>query len=194
MKMKRNGIAAIALALAVMLAIPLGPLVEDVAAQQQPPAPAASPQVQQPPDAGVNWSGVGYGAGAVFGNVLYIPAKFVYAFLGAFVGGATWLITAGNTQTADTVWRSSLGGDYVLTPKMIAGQEPINFSGPTQTEAAVPAGAPTSSSSIAPITPLPATSSAAPVSLSGAPAGGGQPMDNGAGPVGGAAHPSSSIE
>jgi hypothetical protein len=185
MKSKRNGIAA--LALATMLAVPMDAMAQDATAPAQTPAPAAAPaQVQQPPDAGVNWQGVGYGAGAVFGNILYIPTKFTYAILGAFVGGATWLITAGNTQTADTVWRSSLGGDYVLTPKMIAGQEPINFSGPTQTEASPAPGSATSSSTVQPITPLPATSSTAP-------AGSGQPMDNGAGPVGNA-HASSSIE
>ena len=43
------------------------------------------------------------------------------------------LVTAGNTQAANTVWRSSLGGDYVLTPQMVSGQQPINFSGPTNT-------------------------------------------------------------
>ena len=38
-------------------------------------------QVQQP-GSGVNWPGAGYGAVALFGNLLYFPAKLVYATLG----------------------------------------------------------------------------------------------------------------
>ena len=65
--------------------------------------------------------------------MLYIPAKLTYAILGGIVGGGTSLVTAGNQQAANTVWRSSLGGDYVVTPQMLAGTQPINFSGPTST-------------------------------------------------------------
>ena len=81
----------------------------------------------------MNWKGVGIGAGTVAGNVLYMPAKVVYGILGGITGGASYLLTGGNTQTANTIWRSSLGGDYVLTPDMVAGQKPIHFSGPTTT-------------------------------------------------------------
>ena len=73
-------------------------------------------QVPQPPDNSVNWKGVGIGAGTVAGNILYVPAKVVYGILGGITGGASYLLTGGNTQTANTIWRSSLGGDYVLTP------------------------------------------------------------------------------
>src|ERR1700756_3808679 len=88
-------------------------------------------QVPQPSDGDVNWKGVGIGAGTVAGNVLYVPAKLVYGILGGITGGASYLLTGGNTQAANTIWRSSLGGDYVLTPDMVAGQKPIHFSGPT---------------------------------------------------------------
>jgi len=92
---------------------------------------ASQAQVPQPSDGDVNWKGVGIGAGTVAGNVLYVPAKLVYGILGGITGGASYLLTGGNTQTANTIWRSSLGGDYVLTPDMVAGQKPIHFSGPT---------------------------------------------------------------
>lgn len=90
-------------------------------------------QVPQPPDGNVNWKGVGIGAGTVAGNILYVPAKVLYGVLGGITGGASYLLTGGNTQTANTIWRSSLGGDYVLTPDMVAGQKPVHFSGPTTT-------------------------------------------------------------
>ena len=48
-------------------------------------------------------------------------------------GGGAYVATGGNRQTAETIWRSSLGGDYVVTPDMIAGKEPVHFSGPTST-------------------------------------------------------------
>jgi len=185
--------AVIALALSVMIA---GPLAEFAAAQSAQPvgAPAAT-QVPQPTDNSVNWPGAGYGAGALLCNLLYIPAKLVYALLGGIVGGGTYLITAGNQQAANTVWRSALGGDYVVTPQMLAGQQPINFSGPTDTPPVVPEAATSSSSSmttttassggIAPIPPLPASSSGSPASASSST--GGQPLDHGAGPAAGSA-------
>ena len=152
--------------------------------------PPTATQVPQPTDNSVNWPGAGYGAGALLCNVLYIPAKLTYALLGGIVGGGTYLITAGNQQAANTVWRSSLGGDYVVTPQMLAGQQPINFSGPTDTPPTAPEPVTSASSStttttasyggVAPITPLPAsgTSASASSSTSGA-----QPLDHGAGPA-----------
>ncbi|HXW85322.1 MAG TPA: hypothetical protein VEJ86_13010, partial [Candidatus Binataceae bacterium] len=121
----------------------------------------------------------------LFGNVLYIPAKLVYALLGGMVGGGAWLVTAGNTQTADTIWRSCFGGDYVLTPQMVSGDQPINFSGPTET-------APPPAAGVAPVN-SPAGAGAA----QSMPAGNGsRPMDSGSGPVGGSAPalPNTSVE
>jgi hypothetical protein len=207
MRKGNSGFATIALAISLMLA---GPLAEYASAQSSqtvgPPAPGT--QIPQPADNSVNWPGAGYGAGALLCNVVYIPAKLVYGLLGGIVGGGTYLITAGNMQAANTVWRSSLGGDYVVTPQMLAGTQPLNFSGPTDTppQAPPPADATSSSSGttatassggIAPITPLPATgtstagssgtstgssgiSGTSSTTASTSPAGG-QPLDHGAG-------------
>src|ERR1700675_3711679 len=157
--------AVIAIGLAVMIAMPAGPLAKYAAAKSAQVGPPVSTQVPQPADNNVNWPGAGYGAGALVCNLLYIPAKLVYALLGGIVGGGTYLITAGNQQAANTVWRSALGGDYVVTPQMLAGQQPINFSGPTDTPPVVPEPVTSTSSStttttassggVAPITPLP---------------------------------------
>jgi hypothetical protein len=158
-------------------------------------------QVPQPPDDSVNWKGVGIGAGTVAGNVLYVPAKVVYGILGGITGGASYLLTGGNTQTANTIWRSSLGGDYVLTPDMVAGQKPIHFSGPTITPAqeglststATPAGSSATNSSSTQSAPASRTASAANLgnSVSSSPIPGdsaagsaaSQPADRGTGPV-----------
>jgi len=184
--------AVIAIGLAVMIAMPAGPLAEYAAAQSAQVGPPATTQVPQPADNNVNWPGAGYGAGALLCNVLYIPAKLTYAILGGIVGGGTYLVTAGNQQAANTVWRSSLGGDYVVTPQMLAGTQPINFSGPTTTPPNVPQSSTSSSSNmttttassggVAPITPLPASGSSA----NGSSSASGQPLDHGAGPAGSA--------
>ena len=60
------------------------------------------------------------------------------SLLGGLFGGGAYVATGGNRQTAETIWRSSLGGDYVVTPDMIAGKEPVHFSGPTTTSPAQP--------------------------------------------------------
>jgi hypothetical protein len=178
----------VALGLSVMLAMPAGPLAEYASAQAQPAAAATPVQVPQPPENSVNWPGAGYGVGALFCNVLYIPAKLTYALLGGIVGGGTYLVTAGNSQAANTVWRSAFGGDYVVTPEMLAGQQPLNFSGPTETPPETPSTS-SSSGNVTPIAPLPQPGSSAGAK---SPAGG-QPLDRGSGPAG-APVPNSNIE
>lgn len=107
------------------------------APQDSTPMTVPSGQVPQPSSGGVNWQGVGYGVGTLAADVLYVPAKFLYATSGALVGGGAYVLTGGNVQTANTIWRSSLGGDYVVTPDIIAGKQAVHFSGPIET---TPAG------------------------------------------------------
>ncbi len=169
--------------LALMMTVPAGTLASNAFAQTSNTTgtSASGAQVPQPDEGGVNWSGVGYGAGSLATNILYIPAKLVYALLGGLVGGGAWVLTAGNTQTANTIWRSSLGGDYVVTPDMLAGKEPIHFSGPNET-------APIAAETTTTVQPLSAASPAttAPVYTppSAPTSAGAQPMDRGAGAVG----------
>ena len=212
MRKKSFRFDVVTVALSATLAMLTGPLADYAAAQTQPASAATTTQVPQPADNNVNWPGAGYGAGALLCNVIYIPAKLVYALLGGIVGGGTYLVTAGNQQAANTVWRSALGGDYVVTPQMLAGQEPINFSGPTDTPpetAPAPAAPSTSSSSsttttttassggVAPIAPLPATSVSSSTGSSSrgtSSSGTGQPLDHGAGPAANSAPNPSNIE
>jgi hypothetical protein len=154
-----------------------------------PAATSNQPQVAQPTDGGVNWKGVGAGAGAVASNLVYVPAKLVYGILGGIAGGAGYALTGGNKQVANSIWRSSLGGDYVLTPDMMTGKQPIYFSGPSE---AGPTQATTAGSSALPAnaaSSMPSVSSSAPVtSSSTSPAT--HPIDNGAGLVGTTTSPS----
>jgi hypothetical protein len=199
---KKNG-TMIATAIAFALALPAGALAQDSGANGpagvspvQLPGTASAPQAQVPQpqnDPGVNWKGVGVGAGTVVGNALYIPAKLVYGILGGVAGGVGWAVTGGNTQVSNTIWRSSLGGDYVLTPNMVAGQDPVHFSGPTYTAPAT-SSSPVSSSGGNTTMATSSSNGANGGSIGGAPPAnysGARPIDNGAGPVGGSSPPSS---
>jgi hypothetical protein len=186
--------------LVLALASPVAVLAQDNAPPAQgvgaaQPDTAASnasgqPQVEQPDSHGVNWKGVGIGAGTVATNVFYIPAKLAYGIVGGIAGGAGYVLTGGNSQVSDTIWRSSLGGDYVVTPDMMTGKDPVHFSGPTATSAPLSdAGGDTNAAATNPTTsmtsPQPPSAPASSIpSASQAPGSGGtHAIDSGAGPI-----------
>lgn len=74
----------------------------------------------------------GFGVAAFFTNLVYMPTKFVYATLGGITGGFAYVLTGFNYGVARSVWVPSTGGDYVVTPSMLRGEQPIYFSGTTQ--------------------------------------------------------------
>ncbi len=74
-------------------------------------------------------SEAGYGVLAVATNLLYMPAKLIYATLGGLTGSLAYLLTVGDLDTAESIWSPSLGGTYVVCAKMLRSEEPISFSG-----------------------------------------------------------------
>lgn len=143
-------------------------------------AASSGPQITQPEQGGVNWKGVGIGAGTAASNIFYVPAKLAYGILGGIGGGAAYALTGGNQQIANTIWRSSLGGDYVVTPDMLTGKERLHFNGPTSTAPAsgAEAASPTSTSEVTPPSAYAAASNPPPRSSVSTHA-----IDSGAGPV-----------
>ena len=77
----------------------------------------------------------GMGMASVGVNLLYMPAKFVYATLGGLTGGFAYVLTGGNFEVADKVWAPSLGGNYVVTPAHLRNEETLYFSGSTERQA-----------------------------------------------------------
>ena len=71
----------------------------------------------------------GLGVASALLTLPYGPAKIIYAGLGGIIGGATWVLTGGNTETAQTVWEPSFYGDYVITPDHLTGKTPLRFFG-----------------------------------------------------------------
>lgn len=72
----------------------------------------------------------GMGTATVLANVIYMPTKLVYATLGGITGGFAYLLTGANYEVAERVWTPSLGGNYVLVPEQLRGNQPIYFSAP----------------------------------------------------------------
>ena len=81
-------------------------------------------------------SDAGIGTACVFVNLLYMPAKFVYATIGGLTGGIAYLLTGLNYDVADRIWAPSLGGNYVVTPAHLRNQQTLYFSGAVQEEQA----------------------------------------------------------
>jgi hypothetical protein len=71
----------------------------------------------------------GMGTVTVLANVVYMPAKLVYATLGGITGSFAYVLTGANYSVAEKVWVPSLGGNYVLSPDHLRGNQPIYFSG-----------------------------------------------------------------
>ena len=89
--MKNSGRLTMGL-LALSLAMPLAAKAQDntgVGTNPQVPQPQASP--------GVNWKGVGVGAGTVVGNLFYMPAKLLYG-----IGGVNSSAVPGTCSPAAT--------------------------------------------------------------------------------------------
>ena len=71
--------------------------------------------------------GIKVASGAL--TILYAPLKIVYAGLGGIFGGFAWVLTGGNDKVSQSIWDSSLKGDYWVSPEHLEGERPIEFQG-----------------------------------------------------------------
>ena len=72
-----------------------------------------------------------FGIGAALCTLVYSPLKFTYAVTGTVLSGMAWLWTVGDTDVAGTILKSSIGGNYVVHPANLTGEEPLSFVGRT---------------------------------------------------------------
>ncbi len=70
------------------------------------------------------------GVTSLLATIPYGATKLLYAGLGAVVGGFSYVLTFGNSDTAETIWKKSLLGTYVISPEHLTGEEAIHFVGP----------------------------------------------------------------
>lgn len=73
----------------------------------------------------------GLGLASAMLTLIYGPAKMMYALGGTLVGGAAFLLSGGNRAVADSILQASLRGDYVVTPRHLAGDAEWEFIGRT---------------------------------------------------------------
>lgn len=77
------------------------------------------------------WAEAGIGCGAVLANIIYSPAKVLYAAGGTIISGLAYVFSAGDTSVASPVLNASLRGDYVVTPEHLQGRSDLVFIGRT---------------------------------------------------------------
>ena len=70
---------------------------------------------------------VAYGAGSVFGTMLYAPFKTSFCVVGAVTSGLT--LPFGGPQTAGRVATAACAGTWAITPGVLKGREPVRFIG-----------------------------------------------------------------
>ena len=71
----------------------------------------------------------GLGTFAAVTTIAYAPLKLVYALGGLTVGALAYLWTAGNSDVTDPIFQMALGGDYVVSPEHLAGNETFELTG-----------------------------------------------------------------
>jgi hypothetical protein len=52
------------------------------------------------------------------GNVLFIPIKTISVSMGALSGALSFVVTGGNLDLTNQIWRDTTAGPYVITPEL----------------------------------------------------------------------------
>jgi hypothetical protein len=70
---------------------------------------------------------VAYGAGSVFGTLLYAPFKTTFCVLGAVTSGLA--LPFSGPQGSARMATAACAGTWAITPAVLKGQEPVRFVG-----------------------------------------------------------------
>jgi hypothetical protein len=62
-------------------------------------------------------------------TIPYCAGKSAFAIAGSVVGGLGYAFSGGNSETAQSVWTTSVYGTYILRPAHLRGEQPIHFLG-----------------------------------------------------------------
>ena len=62
-------------------------------------------------------------------TIPYCAGKSAFAIAGSVVGSLGYAFSGGNSETAQTVWTTTVYGTYILRPAHLRGEEPIHFLG-----------------------------------------------------------------
>ena len=85
---------------------------------------AATPILVRAEDA-IEKAGVAVGVSA--GNMWFLPIKAISMTVGVMSGALSYVVTGGNAELTQQIWRDTTQGPYVITPdvaRMSIGQRP----------------------------------------------------------------------
>lgn len=71
----------------------------------------------------------GLGTALVLGNLLYGPAKLVYATGGSLIAGMAYAFSGGDGEVAVPILNAAIRGDYLIQPDHLRGQRDLEFVG-----------------------------------------------------------------
>ena len=71
----------------------------------------------------------GLGVFSVVTTIVYAPFKLVYSLGGLTLGSVTYLWTAGNSDVTTPIFQMAMGGDYVVSPEHLAGNQSFATTG-----------------------------------------------------------------
>jgi len=72
---------------------------------------------------------IGLGASSFVLSIPYGAAKVSTAIVGGVVGGLAYVLSGFDERVADSVWYTTIGGDYVITPDHLTGKKALRFNG-----------------------------------------------------------------
>jgi len=71
----------------------------------------------------------GIGAASFLCSIPYGAAKVVVALLGGITGAFTYVLSGFDKKAADSVWYTTMEGDYIVTPDHLRGKKDLRFTG-----------------------------------------------------------------
>jgi hypothetical protein len=89
-------------------------------------APVSAGAWEEEPD---DDGGAFIGLGSMLCTLVYTPVKLGYAASGVVVGSLAWMWSFGSKRVSRPIFRSALGGDYVVLPAHLRGREKLRFRG-----------------------------------------------------------------
>ncbi len=69
------------------------------------------------------------GAALIVMNIVYVPAKVIYAAAGGIVAGAAYAVSGGDSDVVDPIVAAAVSGDYVIEEAHLRGKKPVEFIG-----------------------------------------------------------------
>ncbi len=74
-------------------------------------------------------SDIGVGVASFLCSVPYGAAKVALAIVGGVTGALTYVFSGFDKKAADSVWYTTIEGDYVVTPDHLRGKKDLRFTG-----------------------------------------------------------------